>query len=152
MISSKGIVSLLLLLPALAMAQKHPGSEAFIERASEEHGLDPAMVADVLEQAEFKPNIADAIARRQAGQPLRDKTYGSMFLNPPHASAAKLIDESQLKGYQIGDAKISCKHANFMVNTGRASFHDIQSLLQTVQNRVYTRTKIKLHPEVCQAP
>lgn len=111
-----------------------------------EFNLTPADPATV------RTRIADAIARRQAGQPLRDKTYGSMFLNPPHASAAKLIDESQLKGYQIGDAKISCKHANFMVNTGRASFHDIQSLLQTVQDRVYTRTKIKLHPEVCQAP
>lgn len=96
--------------------------------------------------------IADAIARRQTAQPLRDKTYGSMFLNPPDASAAQLIDDSQLKGYQIGDAKISCKHANFMINTGQASFHDIQSLLQNVQDQVYARTQVKLYPEVCQAP
>lgn len=102
--------------------------------------------------ATIRTHIAKAIDRRQAAQPLRDKTYGSMFLNPPLASAAKLIDESQLKGYQIGDAKISCKHANFMINIGQASFHDIQSLLKNVQNRVYTRTKIKLYPEVCQAP
>lgn len=100
----------------------------------------------------IRTTIAAAVERRRTDQPLRDRTYGSMFLNPPQGSAAQLIDTNQLKGYQIGGAKVSCKHANFMVNIGHASFQDIGSLLRFIQDTVHTNNHITLKPEVCQVP
>tara|TARA_B100000497_G_C7596626_1_gene358692 strand:- start:192 stop:1052 length:861 start_codon:yes stop_codon:yes gene_type:complete len=99
----------------------------------------------------IRTTIAAAVERRRTAQPLRDKTYGSMFLNPPQGSAAQLIDTNQLKGYQIGGAKVSCMHANFMVNVGHASFQDIRALLSFIQGTVQINNHITLEPEVCQA-
>lgn len=81
-------------------------------------------------------------------QPLAEPSAGSFFKNPPDESAGRLIEESGLKGFSVGGAKISEKHANFIVNTGKASAADILNLMQVVQQKVYKRFGIKLEPEV----
>jgi UDP-N-acetylmuramate dehydrogenase len=85
---------------------------------------------------------------RQKNQPLAEPSVGSFFKNPPSDSAGRLIDAAGLKGFSIGGAKISEKHANFIVNTGGASAADIIQLMETVQDAVYKRFGIKLEPEV----
>jgi len=85
---------------------------------------------------------------RQKNQPLAEPSAGSFFKNPPTDSAGRLIEEAGLKGFSIGGAKISEKHANFIVNTGKASAADILNLMQIVQQKVYKRFGINLEPEV----
>ena len=85
---------------------------------------------------------------RRKNQPIAEPSAGSFFKNPPHESAGRLIEAAGLKGYVVGGAKISEKHANFIVNTGDASATDIVNLMQLVQQKVYKRFDIKLEPEV----
>jgi UDP-N-acetylmuramate dehydrogenase len=85
---------------------------------------------------------------RKTKQPLTEHSAGSFFKNPPELSAGRLIDEAGLKGHSIGGAKISEKHANFIVNTGDASATDILNLMRLVQDTVYKRFGIRLEPEV----
>ena len=85
---------------------------------------------------------------RKNNQPLTEPSAGSFFKNPPEQSAGCLIDEAGLKGHSIGGAKISEKHANFIVNTGSASATDILNLMRLVQSSVYKQFGIKLEPEV----
>ena len=88
------------------------------------------------------------LSKRIASQPLNLPNAGSVFRNPPGDHAARLIEQCGLKGKQIGGAKVSEKHANFIVNTGEASAADIKNLINEVQNTVERQTGIKLHPEV----
>ena len=85
---------------------------------------------------------------RRRNQPVAEPSAGSFFKNPPADSAGRLIEMAGLKGFSVGGAKISEKHANFIVNTGKASAADILNLMQTVQQEVYKRFGIKLEPEV----
>ena len=85
---------------------------------------------------------------RIKNQPVAEPSAGSFFKNPPADSAGRLIEEAGLKGCSIGGAKVSEKHANFIVNTGEASAADILNLMQVVQQEVYKRFGIKLEPEV----
>ena len=85
---------------------------------------------------------------RKNNQPLTEPSAGSFFKNPPEQSAGRLIDEAGLKGHSIGGAKVSEKHANFIVNTGSASATDILNLMRLVQSSVYKQFGIKLEPEV----
>jgi UDP-N-acetylmuramate dehydrogenase len=99
-----------------------------------------------------KEKIKDACRKyqelRKNNQPLTEPSAGSFFKNPPGQSAGRLIDEAGLKGHSIGGAKVSEKHANFIVNTGSASTTDILDLMRLVQNSVYKQFGIKLEPEV----
>ena len=85
---------------------------------------------------------------RKKNQPVAEPSAGSFFKNPPEDSAGRLIDEAGLKGYSVGGAKVSEKHANFIVNTGNATAADILKLMHVVQERVFSRFGIKLEPEV----
>jgi UDP-N-acetylmuramate dehydrogenase len=85
---------------------------------------------------------------RRQSQPLSQPNAGSIFKNPPGERAGRLIDRLGLKGYRIGDAQISPKHANFIVNLGRASSDDVLALIDTVKQRVYRETDILLEEEV----
>ena len=85
---------------------------------------------------------------RKKKQPLTEHSAGSFFKNPPELSAGHLIDEAGLKGHAIGGAKISEKHANFIVNTGNASATEIIDLMHLVQDTVHKRFGIRLEPEV----
>ena len=87
-------------------------------------------------------------ALRKQKQPLGKASAGSFFKNPPGQPAGRLIEEAGLKGFKIGDAMISDQHANFIVNTGKATANDVFSLMQEVQDKVYKQFGIKLEPEV----
>ena len=95
--------------------------------------------------------IRDYVAQRNNHQPSRERTYGCMFMNPSTTplSAGALIEQAGLKGYRIGDASVSTKHANFMINHEAASVQDITRLLTHIQTTVYAQFKIMLTPEVC---
>lgn len=92
--------------------------------------------------------IKALLERRMISQPLHQPNAGSVFRNPPGDHAARLIEACGLKGRQIGGARVSEKHANFIVNTGGASAKDIESLINEVQAVVQQRTGVSLHPEV----
>lgn len=85
---------------------------------------------------------------RSKTQPLNKATAGSVFKNPPGNSAGRLVDEAGLKGVQVGQAKISIKHANFIENLGGATAADIMSLMELMKDRVYKKSGISLEAEV----
>lgn len=85
---------------------------------------------------------------RETVQPVREKTGGSTFKNPPGHSAWKLIDAAGLRGYRIGDAQMSEMHCNFMINTGAATAHDLELLGETVRARVLANSGIRLEWEI----
>ena len=86
--------------------------------------------------------------RRRQTQPLNLPSAGSIFKNPIGKSAGQLIEQTGLKGFRVGNAEISEKHANFIVNLGGATAKDILSIMKTIQNRVYQKTGIRLEPEI----
>lgn len=92
--------------------------------------------------------MKELIAKRTASQPLNLPSAGSAFKRPAGGYAAALIQESGLKGYQVGGAAISEKHAGFAVNLGGATAQDVQQLLRQVSDQVYAKTGIRLEPEV----
>ncbi|EGV32060.1 UDP-N-acetylenolpyruvoylglucosamine reductase [Thiorhodococcus drewsii AZ1] len=92
--------------------------------------------------------IRELLERRAATQPTGLPSCGSVFRNPPGDHAARLIESHGLKGYRIGGAQVSDKHANFIINTGGATSSDIACLIAHVQDAVESRTGIRLVPEV----
>jgi len=96
-----------------------------------------------------RTRIKELLARRLATQPLELPNAGSVFRNPPGDHAARLIEAAGLKGREIGGARISEKHANFIVNPkGRARASDIEALIALARDAVATRFAIDLVPEV----
>lgn len=87
-------------------------------------------------------------SKRSASQPLDMPSAGSAFKRPVGGYAAALIDQSGLKGYRVGNAAISQKHAGFAVNLGGASAADVRQLLQEVSDRVFSDSGIRLEPEI----
>ena len=103
----------------------------------------------------FDPNVVASAAamkammeRRKATQPLGLPSCGSVFRNPPGDFAARLIEAAGLKGYRIGGAEVSPKHANFIINTGDASAADIEALINHVQATVANVHGVSLQHEV----
>ena len=86
--------------------------------------------------------------KRRASQPLGQKSAGCIFKNPPGASAGRMMDELGLKGWHVGDACVSDRHANFFVNAGKASAKDMQSLIALVRERVRSAYGVELENEV----
>jgi len=85
---------------------------------------------------------------RETAQPIREKTGGSTFKNPPGHSAWKLIDAAGCRGLIIGGAMVSEMHCNFLINTGAATAHDIEQLGETVRARVLAHSGIDLQWEI----
>jgi UDP-N-acetylmuramate dehydrogenase len=118
-------------------------------------GVDPSVI---FTSARFRGKIAapEAIRRRmnevqshrETAQPIREKTGGSTFKNPPGQSAWKLIDAAGCRGLRVGGAQVSEMHCNFLINTGEASGHDIETLGETVRARVKENSGIELHWEI----
>jgi len=91
----------------------------------------------------------DAIARaREESQPLRSRTGGSTFKNPPGHKAWALIDAAGCRGLKLGDAQVSEKHCNFLLNLGSATSADIEALGEEVRRRVEAKTNITLEWEI----
>ena len=93
--------------------------------------------------------IKALLERRGATQPTNQPSCGSVFINPKGDYAARLIEQTGLKGYAIGGACVSEKHANFIVNTGNATAADIEALIYYVQDKVKHQQGIVLQTEVC---
>ena len=102
-------------------------------------------------EADVDPSMAtlqDMLARRKETQPLGLPSCGSVFRNPPGDHAARLIESCGLKGCRIGEAEVSDKHANFIINRGDATALDIENLILHVQQTVADSTGVELIPEV----
>lgn len=98
--------------------------------------------------AAARARIRELLQKRIASQPLQLPNAGSVFRNPPGDHAARLIESCGLKGHRIGDAQVSEKHANFIVNLGKASASDIERLIEHVEETVAVRTNVRLIREV----
>jgi UDP-N-acetylmuramate dehydrogenase len=97
---------------------------------------------------EIRAVMQDLMSRRRSSQPLDLPSAGSAFKRPVGGYAAALIDQAGLKGYQVGGAAVSEKHAGFVVNLGGATANDVKRLLADVSDKVFESTDIRLEPEV----
>ena len=101
-----------------------------------------------MEPEQIKAKMKELQSKRSAAQPLDLPSAGSAFKRPVGGYAAAMIDEAGLKGYAVGGAAISAKHAGFAVNLGGATACDVRDLLQQVSDIVFEKTGIRLEPEV----
>ena len=99
-------------------------------------------------EEEIRAKMKELQGKRAASQPLDLPSAGSAFKRPVGGYAAALIDQAGLKGYQIGGAAISTKHAGFAVNLGGATAADVKTLLQQVSDKVFEQTGIRIEPEI----
>jgi UDP-N-acetylmuramate dehydrogenase len=134
---------------------KHRFANADMKFVYRNSGVDPAII---FTSARFRGTAAapEAIRarmnevqnHRETAQPIREKTGGSTFKNPPGNSAWKLIDAAGCRGLRVGGAQVSEMHCNFLINTGNATGHDIETLGETVRERVRQNSGIELHWEI----
>ena len=99
-------------------------------------------------EAEIREQMQELLKKRKASQPLEYPSAGSAFKRPVGGYAAALIDQAGLKGFQVGGAAVSEKHAGFVVNLGGATSQDVLSLLEKVADIVFEKSGIHLEPEV----
>src|SRR3569832_817265 len=135
--------------------RKHVFSNAGMKFVYRNSGVDPSVI---FTSARFqgKPATSEAIrarmnevqAHREAAQPLREKTGGSTFKNPPGNSAWKLVDAAGCRGLRVGGAQVSEMHCNFLINTGEATAADIETLGETVRTRGKENSGIELQWEI----
>ena len=92
--------------------------------------------------------VQELLARRKQSQPIGEWSCGSVFTNPPGDHAARLIEAAGLKGFRIGGASVSEKHANFIINHGQASAADLERLIGHVRETVERVHGVALRPEV----
>jgi UDP-N-acetylmuramate dehydrogenase len=119
-------------------------------------GLRPGEVVAAVEYrlqprppAEIKELVADLQAQRKAAQPTNKRTYGSVFKNPEHElSAGRMLEACGLKGYRIGGAQISPRHANFIENTDGARSEDALALMAEARRRAWHEYGVELEHEV----
>ena len=97
---------------------------------------------------EIKAKMKELMGKRSASQPLDLPSAGSAFKRPVGGYAAALIDQAGLKGYRVGGAAISEKHAGFAVNLGGATAEDVKNLLRQVSDKVFENSGIRIEPEV----
>ena len=97
---------------------------------------------------QVREKMQELMGKRKASQPLDLPSAGSAFKRPVGGYAAALIDQTGLKGYQVGGAAVSTKHAGFAVNLGGATAEDVMKLLSQVSDKVFETTGIRLEPEV----
>lgn len=92
--------------------------------------------------------MAELMTKRKTSQPLDLPSAGSAFKRPVGGYAAALIDQTGLKGFCVGGAGVSTKHAGFVVNNGGATSEDVKEVLRQVSDKVFENTGIRLEPEV----
>ena len=98
--------------------------------------------------AEIAARMRALAEKRRASQPLEWPSAGSTFKRPQGGYAAAMIDQAGLKGLAVGGAKVSEKHAGFIINAGGATYADVTALIAEVQRRVFERFGVMLEPEV----
>jgi UDP-N-acetylmuramate dehydrogenase len=135
--------------------EKHVFTNAEMKFVYRNSGVDASII---FTSARFqgKPASSEAIrarmnevqAHRETAQPIREKTGGSTFKNPPGNSAWKLVDAAGCRGLRVGGAQVSEMHCNFLINTGDATAADIETLGETVRTRVKENSGIELQWEI----
>ncbi|KAB2686354.1 UDP-N-acetylmuramate dehydrogenase [Brucella tritici] len=100
------------------------------------------------ERDEIRQAMDEVQHHRETVQPVREKTGGSTFKNPEGTSAWKEIDKAGCRGLRVGGAQMSEMHCNFMINTGTATGHDLETLGETVRAKVFENSGIRLHWEI----
>ncbi|CAN7267759.1 UDP-N-acetylenolpyruvoylglucosamine reductase [Brucella sp. NBRC 12952] len=100
------------------------------------------------DREEIQKAMDEVQNHRETVQPVREKTGGSTFKNPEGTSAWKEIDKAGCRGLRVGGAQMSEMHCNFMINTGNATGHDLETLGETVRAKVYENSGIRLHWEI----
>jgi len=135
--------------------RKHTFTNAEMKFVYRNAGVDPSII---FTSARFRGAIAasgvirarmnEVQTHRETAQPIREKTGGSTFKNPPGESAWKLIDAAGCRGLRVGGAQVSEMHCNFLINTGEATGHDIETLGETIRARVKENCGIELHWEI----
>ena len=125
----------------------------FSYRSSVFSDTDTVILGSVLrlgrgEPTEIAAKMKELMEKRRASQPLDMPSAGSTFKRPVGGYAAALIDQAGLKGFGIGGAKVSEKHAGFVVNGGGATFDDVIALMEHIRETVYKNSGIELEPEV----
>ena len=96
----------------------------------------------------IRKKIDEYLKKRRDKQPRTGKNAGSVFKNPEGNFAGKLIESVGLKEFQVGGAKVSSVHANFVINDGTATAHDVVKVMREIQNRVFAEYHIHLEPEI----
>jgi UDP-N-acetylmuramate dehydrogenase len=96
----------------------------------------------------IQAKITEIQNARAESQPIRARTGGSTFTNPPHRKAWELIDAAGCRGLKVGEAMVSEKHCNFLINTGAATAADLESLGEEVRRRVKEQSGVELHWEI----
>jgi UDP-N-acetylmuramate dehydrogenase len=135
--------------------RKHTFTNAEMKFVYRNAGVDSSIV---FTSARFRGAIAasgvirarmnEVQTHRETAQPIREKTGGSTFKNPPGESAWKLIDAAGCRGLRVGGAQVSEMHCNFLINTGEATGRDIETLGETIRARVKENCGIELHWEI----
>ncbi len=97
----------------------------------------------------LRATAREVMQRRRLMQPVGRPSAGCVFRNPPGDSAGRLIEMCGLKGFSIGDAEVSKRHANFVINRGKARAIEVMDLLEVIRERVMAETNIGLVPELC---
>ncbi|MCL2807292.1 MAG: UDP-N-acetylmuramate dehydrogenase [Coriobacteriia bacterium] len=98
--------------------------------------------------SQIQAKMEAALGRRKATQPLTKPSAGSVFRNPPDTSVGRMIEHLGLKGYRVGGAEVSLKHANFIVNNGSATAADVLAIIREVSRRVKDEYGTKLQTEI----
>lgn len=117
-------------------------------------GWQPGVISRVQVSWPHQPNpevmglVRQATRNRNQRQPLEWPSCGSTFRNPPGGKAGALIEQAGLKGYQVGGAQVSEKHANFIINRGGAKADDVMAIIRHVQTTVHDKLGFDLKPEV----
>lgn len=134
---------------------RHKFANAEMKFVYRNSGVDPSIIftaarfRGAITQAEaIRARMAEVQNHRETAQPIREKTGGSTFKNPPGQSAWKLIDAAGCRGLRVGGAQVSEMHCNFLINTGNATGYDIETLGETVRARVKENSGIELQWEI----
>ena len=121
----------------------------FVRRLPPFHRYERAWFATTADKPEaIEARIAEIQAKREATQPIRERTGGSTFANPEGYKAWELIDKAGCRGLKVGGAQMSELHCNFMINTGNATAADIESLGEQVRARVLVHSGVELQWEI----
>lgn len=110
--------------------------------------LECELAAEAADPYRVRDKMEGNLARRKGCQPLSEPTCGSVFKNPEGASAGRLIEGAGCKGAEVGGAKVSELHGNFIVNRGGATAADVRALMEQVRAAVLASAGIELVPEV----
>lgn len=110
--------------------------------------ISATLIGEQGDSAEIESRMAHINEEREASQPIRERTGGSTFVNPPGHKAWQLIDEAGCRGLKLGAAQVSEKHCNFLINNGSATARDLEALGEEVRRRVKAHTGVTLTWEI----